>query len=153
MGKRIKIQGETGFYYFLICLGCIILYISWKYGLGRFDSPGPGLYPFSLGLIILISTIAHLFWGQKPNREPPLNRYGIKQFIFMNLTGVIWIFTLPILGYISGTFIMNYVFCKIMRLEGWLKPLALSAAVTFFIYLLFDYWLYIDLPRGIILGY
>jgi hypothetical protein len=36
----------------------------------------------------------------------------------------------------------------VMKLEGWVKPLVLSAATAIFIYLLFDYWLYIDLPRG-----
>jgi hypothetical protein len=36
-----------------------------------------------------------------------------------------------------------------MGLEGWGKPLLLSFRTGLFIYLLFDYWLYIDLPRGI----
>jgi hypothetical protein len=36
-----------------------------------------------------------------------------------------------------------------MKLEGWGKPILLSAVVALFIYLLFDYWLYLDLPRGI----
>jgi hypothetical protein len=37
-----------------------------------------------------------------------------------------------------------------MKLEGWLKPLSISFGTTLFIYLLFDYWLYIDLPKGIL---
>ena len=56
---------------------------------------------------------------------------------------------MPILGYVLTTFAVTYAFCKIMKLEGWLKPLALSIATALFIYLLFDVWLYIDLPRGI----
>jgi hypothetical protein len=37
-----------------------------------------------------------------------------------------------------------------MKLEGWVKPLAVSAGTALFVYLLFDYWLYIDLPRGLL---
>ncbi len=33
---------------------------------------------------------------------------------------------------------------------GWWMPLAVSGGTALFIYLLFDYWLYIDLPRGIL---
>jgi hypothetical protein len=35
-----------------------------------------------------------------------------------------------------------------MKLEGWLKPFILSAGTALFIFILFDCWLYIDLPRG-----
>jgi hypothetical protein len=62
----------------------------------------------------------------------------------------LWIITMPVLGYVIATFAVSYAFCKIMKLEGWLKPLALSIATGVFIYLLFDVWLYIDLPRGIL---
>jgi hypothetical protein len=37
-----------------------------------------------------------------------------------------------------------------MKLEGWVKPLAVSGGTALFLYLLFDYWMYIDLPRGIL---
>ena len=37
-----------------------------------------------------------------------------------------------------------------MNLEGWLKPLSVSVGTALFIYFLFDYCLYIDLPKGIL---
>jgi hypothetical protein len=37
-----------------------------------------------------------------------------------------------------------------MKLEGWRAPLAVSAGTALFIYVLFDHWLYIDLPRGML---
>jgi hypothetical protein len=39
-------------------------------------------------------------------------------------------------------------FSKILKLEGWRKPLLLSSGNTALSYLLFDYCLYLDLPRG-----
>jgi hypothetical protein len=57
---------------------------------------------------------------------------------------------MPVLGYVLVTLAVAFAFCKIMKLEGWLKPLALSIGTALFIYVLFDVWLYIDLPRGIL---
>jgi hypothetical protein len=62
----------------------------------------------------------------------------------------LWILAMPLLGYVIMTLLVTYGFCKIMRLEGQWKPLSVSAGTALFIYLLFDYWLYIDLPRGIL---
>ena len=62
----------------------------------------------------------------------------------------LWILLMPLFGYVVVTLLATYGFCKIMKLEGWWKPLSVSAGTALFIYLLFDYWLYIDLPRGIL---
>ncbi len=60
----------------------------------------------------------------------------------------IWILLMPLLGYGVVTLLVTWAFCKIMRLEGWWRPLAVSPGRAAFIYLSFDSWLYIDLPRG-----
>jgi hypothetical protein len=66
----------------------------------------------------------------------------------MTATFCLWILVMPLLGYVLVTLLATYAFCKIMRLEGWRKPLAVSGGTALFIFLLFDYWMYIDLPRG-----
>ena len=67
----------------------------------------------------------------------------------MALTFCLWIVAMPILGYVLVTFLATYAFCNALKLEGWRKPLAVALGTSGFIYVLFDYWLYIDLPRGI----
>ena len=66
----------------------------------------------------------------------------------MIATFCLWILLMPLFGYLAMTLLATFGFCKIMKLEGWRKPLFLSVGTTLFIYLMFDYWLYIDLPRG-----
>jgi hypothetical protein len=39
-------------------------------------------------------------------------------------------------------------FSKLMRLEGWMKPIVLSAGTTALCYLLFGFLLLLDLPQG-----
>jgi hypothetical protein len=82
-------------------------------------------------------------------REATLDKDEARTLLFMSATFCLWIAAMPLLGYVAVTLIATYAFCKAMNLEGWRKPLAVSAGTALFIYVLFDYWLYIDLPRGI----
>ncbi len=62
----------------------------------------------------------------------------------------LWILVMPWLGYVVVTLFITFGIAKIMKLEGFWKPFSISAGTALFIYLLFDYWLYIDLPKGIL---
>ena len=79
-----------------------------------------------------------------------LDKEGAGTLALMTLTFCLWILAMPRLGYVVVSLLATYAFCKIMKLEGWRKPLAVSVGTALFIYALFDYWLYIDLPRGIL---
>ncbi len=150
MGKLKKWSLETVFDFILTGLGIFITITSLTYGLGTLRRPGPGLYPFFIGLSIAIFSMALFIPELRPQTRPSLfNRGDIKTLLFMIVAFCLWILMIPFLGYVIVTLLVTYGFCKIMKLEGLWKPISISAGTALFIYLLFDYWLYIDLPRGI----
>ena len=143
---NVKLKSETIFIGVLLALGAAIAVVSWGYGFGTMQQPGPGLYPFFLGAAIVIFSLV-LMMEAKP--APAIaDRPAAWTLALMTLTFCLWIVAMPLLGYVLVTLAAAYAFCKIMKLEGWAKPLAVSAGTALFVYLLFDYWLYIDLPRG-----
>jgi len=151
MGKAPRFGLETCFVFVLLVAGAVIGAVSWGYGLGSLQQPGPGFYPFFVGaaiavlsVLLLVSESAATSSGATLGKEE-----GIK-IVLMSLTFGFWIVAMPLLGYVLVTLLATFAFCKIMQLEGWWKPSAVSAATALFIYLLFDYWLYIDLPRGLL---
>ena len=154
MGKILKLLRTELFFAFLsMVLSIIVIVVSLGYGLGALPRPGPGLYPFLVGVFLMLPfSIILLILGAMSGKAEPLliNRYGLGKFLFMILTFILWVTAMPYLGYVIVTLVATYCFCKVMRLEGWLKPIALSVGTALFIYLLFDYWLYIDLPKGIL---
>ena len=151
MGQREKFHTESLFDLVLTILGGVIMMISLAYGFGTFRRPGPGLYPFFIGLSIFVFSIALLIAEFRSPRSVPLFAAGgVKTFLIMTATFCLWIVVMPVLGYVPVTFLATLAFAKIMKLEGWWKPLTVSTGTALFIYLLFDYWLYIDLPRGIL---
>ena len=151
MAKIARFRLETIFDLVLMILGVIILIVSWGYGFGTFRRPGPGLYPFFIGALVLFFSLILFILEMKPKKtESVFTKDGALTFILMIVTFCLWIVVMPLLGYVVVTFLATFAFTKIMKLEGWWKPLAISVGTAVFIYLLFDYWLYIDLPRGIL---
>jgi putative tricarboxylic transport membrane protein len=150
-GKKFQVDVEILFDFILVILGALIIIISLAYGFGTFRRPGPGLYPFFIGGFIFVFSIVLLIAElRSPAKGSLFDPEGIKTFLLMTAAFCLWIVVMPVLGYVLVTFLATFAFGKIMKLEGWWKPLAVSAGTALFIYLLFDYWLYIDLPRGIL---
>lgn len=146
-----KFRLETCFDFFLIVLGIVITVVSIDYGFGSLARPGPGLYPVFLGVAIAVFSFFILLADLKSeSSKSVLDGQSAKTFAFMAATFCLWVVAMPLLGYVTVTLLATYAFCKILKLEGWKKPLAVSGGTALFLYLLFDYWLYIDLPRGIL---
>jgi len=151
MGKAAIFRLETLFVFFLLVLGIAIVVVSLGYGFGSLARPGPGLYPAFLGAAISIFAFFILISALRSGTgNPLLDKQGAITLILMTATFCLWIVAMPLLGYVVVTLLAAFAFCKIMKLEGWWKPLAVSGGTALFIYLLFDYWLYIDLPRGML---
>lgn len=150
MQRAAIIRLETFVDFLLLVLGIAIVVVSLGYGVGSLSRPGPGLYPVFLGAAIATSAFFILISNLRSDPgKHPLDRQGATTLIFMTVTFCLWIMVMPLLGYVVVTLLATYAFCKIMKLEGWRKPLAVSGGTALFIFLLFDYWMYVDLPRGI----
>jgi len=151
MNRGPRISPELIFDFLILVLGAVILVVSVRDGLGSFSRPGTGMYPLFIAVSILvfggISFIKLLLSGE---RVRIFTEGTMATFFMMLATFVLWIVIMPLLGYVIVTFLATYAFSKVMKLEGWVKPFVLSAGTAVFVYLLFDYWLYIDLPRGLL---
>lgn len=150
MPRASIFRAETLFDFALLVLGIAIVGVSLGYGFGSLARPGPGLYPACLGVAIAIAAFFILISNLRlaPNKLR-LDGQGVTTLVLMTAAFCLWIVAMPLLGYVVVTLLAALAFCKIMRLEGWWKPLAVSGGTALFIYLLFDYWMYVDLPRGI----
>jgi len=149
MEKPKRFSLEIAFNSLLALLGVTTMMVSLGYGFGTFRRPGPGLYPFFIGLLITVFSASLLISDSKPKPRPVLFAdQGGKTFLLMIGAFCLWILMMPLLGYVVVTLLVTFFFCRIMKLEGWWKPISVSTGTALFVYLLFDSWLYIDLPKG-----
>jgi putative tricarboxylic transport membrane protein len=136
---------------FIVILSILMMILSVSYGLGTLRKPGAGLYPFTIGLFIFPLSLSLFVSSMRSKKKAPiLNRREIKTFLSFIGACVFWILAMPYLGYPIVTLLSTFFISKVMKLEGWLKPFILSAGTALFVFILFDYWLYIDLPRGVL---
>ncbi len=68
MSMIAKLRLETIFDFILMILGIIIHIVSWGYGFGSFSRPGPGLYPFLIGALVLFFSLILLVLELKPKK-------------------------------------------------------------------------------------
>jgi putative tricarboxylic transport membrane protein len=150
MEKAPLVRFETLVDAALLALGIVVIAVSVGYGFGSLRQPGPGLYPVFLGVAMAIAAFFILVADVRTRvRHVRLDQQSAKTIFLILFTFSLWILVMEWLGYVLVTLFATYALCKIMKLEGWKKPLAVAVATALLLYLLFDYWLYIDLPRGI----
>jgi sterol desaturase/sphingolipid hydroxylase (fatty acid hydroxylase superfamily) len=152
MKSRAKLDFEFSLSGILTLLGGYILLASIRIGFGSMKEPEAGFFPFVAGCIILITSALGLFPRSRGAEAQPIFRSGRELMTLLSVTvlSILWIIAMPVVGYAVMTFVVAFLYSKTMRLEGWWKPFLLSLGIGFFIYALFDLWLYIDLPRGIL---
>jgi putative tricarboxylic transport membrane protein len=148
MGKTSYLSERIA-HFVIVLLSILMMILSPSYGLGTLGKPGAGLYPFAIGLFIFpLGLFLFISSLRSQTKGSILNREGTKIFLAFVGACVFWIMAMPYLGYPVVTLLATFFLSKTMKLEGWLKPFILSAGTALFIFILFDYWLYIDLPRG-----
>ncbi len=134
--------------------GVFICEESWRINLGQFHNPGPGFLPFGAGLIlgggalaVLVRTLRSktgekkAFWVDR-TRWPK---------VFLTL-GCIFVygFLLEPLGFLLTTFLsMGFLF-RVIEPQRWRTVLVGAFLSAVGAYLIFQTWLQVELPRGIL---
>ena len=154
MDERPAFVLEAIFNFAILILGIVVIVGSVQLGFGSLKQPGAGLFPFLAGVTIVVAEFVVIvsFIFQKRRQHPAflLDKSAFKTLAALTAILVGWIVLMPFLGYILVTFAAVLTFAKLLGLEGWMKPLALSAGTSLAIHVLFDRLLYLDLPRGLL---
>jgi putative tricarboxylic transport membrane protein len=124
---------------------------SWRLGLGSFNQPGPGFVPFGAATIIITMAIIQLVIG-RGKRIPDPDKLFKKDRISKVCTIVAICFGyglfLEALGFVLSTGLFVFVSLDTIERKGWKKTLGISALTAFGAWLLFDYFLQMQAPKG-----
>ncbi|MBW2148015.1 MAG: tripartite tricarboxylate transporter TctB family protein [Deltaproteobacteria bacterium] len=142
----------------LICLGLsfwLIFEASYYDYMTEF-TPGPGFHPFWLGvclgllsLYLIIDTFKREGSKEDEKKHLPgrksLLRIGLILFIMAGFA-----FSMMRLGFVVTVFV--FVALILFALEGYsiLKSVVYGVMFSGFIFLIFSYWLEVDLPKGLL---
>ena len=114
--------------------------------------PQPGMLPFFLGLLLAVCSAAVL--GQVLRSDPSVhaffeNRTGIMSVLKVALTGIAMLVLTYVVGFYTATLVYVLVYTRFVGKHHWSVAIALSLAISFGSFYLFERVLAILLPRGI----
>jgi putative tricarboxylic transport membrane protein len=150
MAKSRRIAAEAIFNWVLVLLALFIIYESFQMGFGSLRKPGSGLFTIFCGVLLLVLNGLKLTKGSGSAIRSIFDAGEGTKFLIILVPFLGWILFIGLLGYVLATFLATLALAKILKLEGWRKPLLLAFGTASFCFVLFDYLLYLDLPRGIL---
>jgi putative tricarboxylic transport membrane protein len=142
----------------LLLLGAGYLAYSTEYPMGTWNSPGPRVFPLFVGGILVLLAfgrfVQSLQFRKREEREEDdqLTKKPLRASRPLFLAGVFIMYILMIKG--AGFFVSTVAFVvvssRLIGAKDWVRPFVLALGVVFFCYLLFEVWLKLSLPRGLL---
>lgn len=150
----------------LILFSATFLIYTTRYPLDSWENPGPAVFPLTLGGILLILALWHLILaslapkapdreGEKGSKVKALKAFlhdnqGEAKALILTALLVLYILMMQWIGFFVSTFLLVILSSRLMEAKDWGRPVALSVGVSLFCYFLFEVWLKLSFPRGIL---
>jgi len=136
----------------LAFIGVAAAAIAYELGLGDFQHPGPGFFPFCLSAILALASFIYFLTqlGADSHRLSLWEKHSwVRPF---EAAGAMFLYTLAMgwIGFFSATFLLFLVWLILIEREKWLTVGLVSVLGTLCFFLVFTVFLKVPLPKGII---
>jgi putative tricarboxylic transport membrane protein len=139
---------------FFIVFGFLIIIFSLYLPVGTFRNPGAGLVPLISGVCMCILSFVVFFsfylQGSSETKVFIEKKHGL-QIVFKTIVALlIFPFIFKCIGYLIGTFIFLIYLFKVSGEMKWKLSLVGALLITLFSYLIFNVFLEVQFPRGLL---
>jgi len=124
-----------------------------KFGLGSFGYPGPGFFPFLVGLLLIFLSIGMIGIALKEKlKSPDFKQWPLfhRNVTITLLVLFAYAFSLESTGYILGSFILFVYLFRFPSGKRWWVAVVLSVIVVATTYYFFGVLLQTQFPKGIL---
>jgi hypothetical protein len=119
------------------------------------DGPQAGYFPFYIGLVICIASIANFIYalslGEK-GRKPFVNWGQLKMVLVVMVPSVVYVALIsnPVfsLGIYEASALFIAAFMRVLGKYSWPKVAGVSVTVMVVFFLMFEVWFKVPLPKG-----
>jgi putative tricarboxylic transport membrane protein len=127
---------------------------SFKFDYMTMYTPGPGFHPFWLGVCLGLLSLFLIYdtfrrKGSKEDEQSYLpGKKGLIRVGLIALITAVLAFLMTRLGFVLSSFVFIALILIILEKFKIVKSILYSALLSGAIFLIFRYWLEVDLPRG-----
>ncbi|MBY0381571.1 MAG: tripartite tricarboxylate transporter TctB family protein [Xanthobacteraceae bacterium] len=135
--------------------GLITIFGSLKVGIGwGAEGPKSGFFPFYVGVAIILSSLMNLKSAWQGNPKILFANWGqLGQVLAVVVPTTVYVVVLPYIGIYVASFVLITGFMVLLGKYSWPTSLGLGIAVLVAIYVLFERWFLVPLPKGPIEGW
>ena len=141
-----------------LAVGCLFCVPAFRYTLFRGAVPGPGFFPFCAGIILvglsLVALLKALRAGRPDDRKADAGFFprpdSRKKLLFALGALLAYWLTLERLGFLIATFLFLVFLLRSIEPRKWAVALGTAFLATTLSYALFNVWLRVQLPRGLL---
>lgn len=141
---------EIGVGVFIAFLGIVTIVGSLRVGINwGAEGPKSGFFPFYIGLLILLSSAINLTQVLRDNFEKLFAEWGqLRQVLSVLIPTAVYVLVLPYTGIYIASAVLIAVFMKWLGRYSWTLTLAVAVCVPFILFLIFETWFLVPLPKG-----
>lgn len=136
---------------FLLIAG-VVIYDSVRIGFGwAVEGPQAGYFPFYIGVIIAIASAANLvqaILAPDLSGKAFVRREQFRAVAAMFVPAAIYVGAIYVIGIYVASFLFIAIFMRWLGRFGWTKIALVSVLVPFGLFLMFEVWFLVPLPKG-----
>jgi len=143
-----------------LAIAGIVIYDSNRIGFGwAADGPKGGYFPFYIGVIIAIASVANLvraILSKDDGAKTFVQRPQLRAVLAVLIPMVIYIGAIYVLGIYVASALFIAIFMRWLGRFGWSKIAVVSLIVPIGLFMMFEVWFLVPLPKGpleVLLGY
>jgi hypothetical protein len=136
----------------ILVIGIVVVYGSKKLGSDwTSDGPGAGYFPYYIGLVICISSVAILYQallGKDKNTEVFVDSEQLKRVMSVLVPAGVYIVAIQLLGIYVASAAYIVLFMVILGKYSWIKSVIVAFSVNALFFLMFEVWFKVPLFKG-----
>jgi hypothetical protein len=135
----------------LVALGVLVIADSLRLGIGwAEDGPKPGYFPFYTGLLIVLSSLATIAITLTRSTESGhfVGRGQLRDVLKVFVPSAIYVALIGFIGIYAASALFIAVFMLWLGRFRWPLVIVVSLAVPFSLFLVFELWFLLPLPKG-----
>lgn len=139
-----------------MAVGAVFCVGALDFGFSRMGTIGGGFFPFvaggamiGLSIVVLVTALAGKS-GEKPAGPFLAERDSFRKLVFALLALFAYVLVVRYGGFVPTTFLFMIFLLKFIEPQTWFVSLAAGALTTGAAHLVFNLWLKVQLPRGVL---
>jgi hypothetical protein len=131
--------------------GMIAIYGSLQVGVGwGIEGPRAGFFPFYVGLTIVVASLVNL--ARAVIASSPQRAFAdweaLRRVFSVLVPALVYVLAIPYVGIYAASALLIGLFMKWLGRYGWPATLLISLGLPIAVYLVFEKWFLIPLPKG-----